>query len=248
MRKEPLAVSLAIHLSLAGAVVLLRFTAANGTIPPTSNARQLTKLTLHAPPSRLVRRTSQSDPGGGNRSLTPPSKGAPPRTEARVFIPPQIVRNEQPKLVLQAGFDDVPKLSAPAGDPNGKSGLPSFGIGLNGLGGFGNDGVGPAPGGHGPKANATNMPKPTKWPELLHKSEPEYSENARKVKQQGTVILALEVGTDGRPHNIRVIRSLGLGLDEKAIDAVTSWRFRPALSNGRPVSAPITIEVNFRLL
>jgi periplasmic protein TonB len=249
MRKESLAVSLALHLSLIGALALLSYTAASGTSKPTSPAtRQITRLTLPPPPPRAVRRTSLSDPGGGDRSPLPPSKGAPPRSEARVFIPPQIVRNENPKLTLQAGFDDVPKLNLPVGDLSGKSGVPSLGPGLNGTGGYGNQGVGPGPGSPGPQGTAGIVVRPSKWPELLHKIEPEYSESARKVKQQGTVILAVEVGTDGRPHNIRIVRGLGLGLDEKAIDAVNSWRFRPALQNGRPVAAPITIEVNFRLL
>ena len=57
--------------------------------------------------------------------------------------------------------------------------------------------------------------------------EPEYSEEARKAKYQGTVLLYIEVDTDGRATNIRVVRSLGLGLDEKAIEAVKKWKFKP---------------------
>ena len=247
MRKESLAVSLAIHLLLAGALALLSVTA-TGTGKPTLPTRQFTRLTLPPPPLRAVRRNSPSDPGGGNRSPLPPAKGSPPKAEARVFIPPQLARSEPSKLTLQAGFEDIPKLNGPIGDPYGNSGLPSLGSGLDGIGGPGKYGPGTGPGGPGPVGTAADTKKPSKWPELLHKIEPEYSEPARKVRQQGTVILAVEVGSDGRPHNIRVVRGLGLGLDEKAIDAVTSWRFRPALSNGRPVAAPITIEVNFRLL
>ena len=61
-------------------------------------------------------------------------------------------------------------------------------------------------------------------PRLTYKVEPEYSEEARKAKYQGTVVLAIEVWPDGKAHNIRVIRSLGLGLDQKAIDAVQKER------------------------
>jgi TonB family protein len=90
--------------------------------------------------------------------------------------------------------------------------------------------------------------RPSRWPQLVQKIEPEYSEPARKARFQGSVLLACDVGTDGRPRNIRVVRGLGMGLDEKAMDAVATWKFRPALLNGRPVAAPITVEVNFRLL
>jgi TonB family protein len=62
------------------------------------------------------------------------------------------------------------------------------------------------------------------------------------------VLLTIEVGEDGQPDKLRVLRGLGLGLDEKAIEAVSRWKFKPALRNGHPVRAAATIEVNFRLL
>jgi TonB family protein len=83
---------------------------------------------------------------------------------------------------------------------------------------------------------------------VLYRVEPEFSEEARKAKYQGTVILTIEVGEDGTPKNLQIVHSLGLGLDEKAIEAVSRWKFKPASRNGRPVRAPATIEVNFRLL
>ena len=92
------------------------------------------------------------------------------------------------------------------------------------------------------------MDRPSEWPKLLYKIEPEYSESARKARYQGSVLLTVDVGVDGKPRNIRVVRSVGLGLDEKAIDAVSTWRFKPARHKGRAVTAAITIEVNFRLL
>jgi TonB family protein len=85
-------------------------------------------------------------------------------------------------------------------------------------------------------------------PALLYKVEPEYSEEARKAKYQGTVTLYVEVDPNGQARNIRVVRSLGLGLDEKAIEAVMKWKFRPGTKDGRPVAVAATIEVNFRLL
>jgi TonB family protein len=85
-------------------------------------------------------------------------------------------------------------------------------------------------------------------PVLTFKREPEYSEVARAAKYQGTVTLYVEVGPDGQAHNVRVLRGLGMGLDEKAIDAVSQWQFKPGLKNGVPVTVAASIEVNFRLL
>ena len=77
--------------------------------------------------------------------------------------------------------------------------------------------------------------------------DPEYSEEARKAKYQGTCVLWLIVGPDGRPRDIHVARSLGLGLDEKAIEAVKQWKFEPAMKDGKPVAVQINVEVGFRL-
>lgn len=84
-------------------------------------------------------------------------------------------------------------------------------------------------------------------PAVAYKTDPSYTEEARKAGLEGTVVISLFIGEDGIPQDLRVTRRLGLGLDEKAIDAVSQWRFRPALRNGLPSRVPATIEVNFRL-
>ena len=85
-------------------------------------------------------------------------------------------------------------------------------------------------------------------PRLLRKVEPDYSEKARRAKLQGTVMLAMEVWEDGKPHNIRVLRSLGMGLDEKAVEAVKQWAFEPGKKDGQPVRVAVQVQVSFRLL
>ncbi len=85
-------------------------------------------------------------------------------------------------------------------------------------------------------------------PAIMFKKDPAYSEEARAVKYQGTVVLFVEVGTDGLAHNIQVKRSLGLGLDEQAVLAVGEWKFKPGTKDGQPVTVAATIEVNFRLM
>src|SRR5215472_17477746 len=142
------------------------------------------------------------------------------------------------------------------GDPLAKIGPPSNGpgsgggIGSGSGGGIGSGkggGLGPGEGG-GVGGGVYKVGGGVTAPQLLHKVEPEYSEEARKAKYQGTELLYIEVSPDGRATNIRVARSLGLGLDEKAIEAVKQWKFKPGAKNGVPVTVAATIEVNFRLL
>jgi TonB family protein len=87
----------------------------------------------------------------------------------------------------------------------------------------------------------------TSAPRLIEKIEPQYTEEARDAQLQGTVVLGVEVGSDGRAHNIHVRRGLGLGLDESAMDAIRQWEFAPGMRGGQPVTVAATIEVNFRL-
>jgi TonB family protein len=84
-------------------------------------------------------------------------------------------------------------------------------------------------------------------PALLEKTEPEYTEQARAARYQGTVLLYIEIDPTGKATNIKVQRGLGLGLDEKAIEAVSKWKFKPGQKDGAPVTVQATIEVNFRL-
>jgi protein TonB len=84
-------------------------------------------------------------------------------------------------------------------------------------------------------------------PKGIYQPEPEYSDKARKKKIQGTCLLSLVVGADGKTRDIRVIRPLGFGLDEQAIKAVSQWRFDPARKDGQPVAVQINAEVAFRL-
>ena len=84
-------------------------------------------------------------------------------------------------------------------------------------------------------------------PRVLYSPDPEYSDEARRARYQGTCVLSLIVGSDGLPGYIRVTRSIGMGLDEKAIEAVKQWKFQPAMKDGKPVAVAINIEVEFRL-
>ena len=85
-------------------------------------------------------------------------------------------------------------------------------------------------------------------PTLLSKVEPKYSERARQVGLEGTVVLYIVITSEGTPRDMSVVRSLGLGLDEAAMEAVSQWKFNPAVKDGKAVAVQATVEVNFRML
>jgi periplasmic protein TonB len=199
--------------------------------------------------------------GGGDRDKLETPKGAAPKFANEQFTPPQVIkRNPDPKLAAEETVIAPPQLQLPQvgqlGDPlTNVIGPPSNGTGTGGgigtgsgggLGSGRGPGVGPGWGG-GIGGGAYRVGGGVSAPRALYSPEPEYSDEARKVKHQGTVVLFVIVGPDGRPHEMRVSRSLGFGLDEKALEAVKQWRFEPAKKDGRPVAVQINIEVNFRL-
>jgi TonB family protein len=84
-------------------------------------------------------------------------------------------------------------------------------------------------------------------PRAIFQPDPEYSEEARKARISGTVLLQVVIDKEGNVIDLKVVKSLGSGLDEKAIDTVRRWKFKPASKDGEPVKARVTIEVDFHL-
>ena len=202
--------------------------------------------------------------GGGARSPLPASRGRLPRfsLDPQLAPPTPIIRNPNPELAVEPTVRVPPEISLQQvdlsvfGDPFGADGPPSAGPGVGGGIGSGRgtgvgsgtgSGVGPGSGG-GIGGGVFRIGGGVSSPRLLYKVEPEYSEEARKAKYQGTVMLAVEVWEDGMAHNIRILRSLGLGLDEKAVEAVKQWKFSPGKKDGKPVRVAAQIQVSFRLL
>lgn len=85
-------------------------------------------------------------------------------------------------------------------------------------------------------------------PVLIQKTEPEYTAEARAAKVAGTVVIGLVIDELGRPRDIAVQRSLDRGLDQKAVEAIRAWRFKPGQKKGKPVPVYATIQVNFNLI
>ncbi len=199
--------------------------------------------------------------GGGDRDKLAAPKGALPKLSKDQIVPPAIVvRNENPKLVVEPTVVVPPEIKLPTvgslGDPLSKViGPPSNGTGYGGgigsgsgggVGSGSGPGVGPGHGG-GYGGGAYRVGGGVSAPKALYAPDPEYSEEARKAKYQGTVVLWLVVDASGRPQQIRIQRALGMGLDEKAIEAVKQWKFDPARRDGQAVPVMINVEVNFRL-
>jgi periplasmic protein TonB len=200
--------------------------------------------------------------GGGGRDSTPASRGDLPKFKPRQFTPPTaVVRNVNPILAMEPTLVgdvhiEVPTLNlGQFGDPNGVAGPPSNGRGKNGGigdgdgGGVGNHhGPGYGEGDDGGISGGGPIVAGATAPIVLYKIEPEYSDEARKARLQGTVVLRIEVDTNGKARNVSVRQSLGLGLDERAIEAVKKWRFQPGSLNGKAVVTVAWIDVTFRLL
>jgi len=202
--------------------------------------------------------------GGGDRDKFQAPKGKLPKLAMEQITPPAVVvRNENPKLTAEPTVVVPPQVhmamnNMPTfGDPMSHlpSGPPSNGVGSGGgigSGSGGGVGVGEGPGvgagrGGGTGGGVFRVGGGVSAPRPVFTPDPEYSEEARKAKYQGTCVLWLIVGPDGKPRDIKVARTLGLGLDEKAIEAVKQWKFEPAMKDGKPVAVQINVEVSFRL-
>jgi len=200
--------------------------------------------------------------GGGDRDVLAASKGRLPKFSMQQITPPVVVvRNEHPKLAVEPTVVIPPEVRLASnsmpniGDPMANMALPSNGTGSGG--GIGSGSGGGVGSGHGPgfgpgEGGGTgggifHVGGGVSPPRVIYQVDPEFSEEARKAKYQGTCTLMLIVDKAGHPSNIRVASSLGMGLDEKAIEAVKNWRFEPSMKNGQPVNVEIAVEVEFHL-
>jgi len=200
--------------------------------------------------------------GGGRREKTPASLGKLPRFSDRQLTPPtpKIVNLKpvlpvEPTVVVPQVAQLPPVNIAQLGDPLGIPGPPSSGPGTGGGIGTGDGGgVGPGKGpGVGPGEGGGTGGGPLRVgggvsaPTVLYRIEPNYSEDARRARYQGSVVLSAIVRKDGSIQILKVLRGLGLGLDENAVEALKKWKFRPGTRSGEPVDVALNIEINFAL-
>jgi protein TonB len=259
----PRLISIGVH----GALVGLALIPWASTLPVHPKFHE-TAVVLYTPTDILNTRLmlparAQGGGGGGKRQPRLASLGVLPRGADKQFVPPdpEPPKNPDPKLIMEQTIV-APQLSLlrplellNIGDPNGIPGPPSSGPGFGGGIGTGTgrgDGKGDGPGaGDGSKGGCCDgvfsIGGGVSSPTVVFRVEPQYSEEARRARYQGTVVLQTIVRKDGTVDIVNLVRSLGFGLDENAIRALKQWRFHPALKNGVPVDASLNIEVRFNL-
>jgi protein TonB len=263
--------SQAIAFGMHGALILLLFVPIFWNVLPVSTQaknKQIDVMPLDISPymSKLPAGADKAGGGGGggDRSQLPPTKGRAPKFKYTQFTPPEAtIKNQNPKLAMDPSLLGPPDLKVPnpplnnMGDPLAAvvnySGGPGGGGGIGtgeagGIGSGSGGGLGPGEGGGTGggmfRAGVNGVGSPV----CIYCPQPEYSDEARKAKYMGTVLLDVVVTTDGRVLDPRVLKGPGLGLEEKAMAQVKNWKMRAALGpNGKPVTCRVQIEVTFHL-
>jgi protein TonB len=248
VKPNPWAIGIAtfVNLSLLGILIFLGVKSIiNAVNKPKENVTKVDVPTEFTAPKRAV----AAGGGGGSPDKMDASKGrVPPRTQP-ILMTPKI---EAPVPTIDVQKDivipDDPTLPnfGMSKSPNVKLGSLGNGSGMGVGNGHGNgygDGTGGNIGG-----GLYRVGGGVSAPEPLNQVEAEFSDEARRAKYQGVCLISLIVDAQGNPQNPRVVRALGMGLDEKALEAVKKYKFRPAMKQGLgPVPVMITVEVNFRL-
>lgn len=253
--------SLVLHCVVIAGVLWWGAIAHNHVIQPTKNEMV---FKLYDPPQLLpVKPTPkpiQGGGGGGEHRIVAPRKGHVPKPmPVRVhMLPPEIARIQRPTITapptMHANLQmdsTLPKLGMPRSpqitvDSQG-SGSNGFGIGMGGGMGEGQgNGAGAGQGGsYG--GGVMNVGGGVSAPQVIHAVQPDFTQQARAANYQGTVSIQLIVDPQGYPQDVHVLRHLGMGLDQKAVEAVRQYRFRPAMYQGHAVAVQMIIDVAFHL-
>ena len=256
VRPENFLLSFVTHTLVLGLILwLVHFTV--GQIPAKKEKTNFNVTTLEPYVPTKVGAKAGGGGGGGDASKIKVSAGSVKANMQQQLAPPVVVPPQQAKLTVPATI--VADLHLPqstqVGDPLSKLMTPSNGTGVNGgMGSGSGGGVGPGNGrGLGPGSGANfgggvfRVGNGVSAPIPIFQPDPDYSDEARKAKYQGTVVLQVVVGADGRVYNPSVARSLGMGLDEKAVERVKEWKFKPATKDGKAVAVSVAVEVSFNL-
>jgi TonB family protein len=232
-------------------VAILFFVVTDKTIQ--KKVQQMVLLAPAPPPKPITPKANQGG-GGGSRSPLPPLKAQLPKPAPKQYVPP-LVTIEHPALTMDASLIAPPDAwAAPTGAIGNPLGQIGGGGGFGSGGGIGNgrgNGIGNGNGsgyGGGSGGGVYSVGNGTTAPTVITRVDPEYSEEARKAKYSGSVQLSIVVNTNGKATDIKVTKSLGMGLDEKAVEAIQKWVFKPGTNQGKPVNVRALVEVNFRLL
>jgi periplasmic protein TonB len=254
-------VSVIVHVLIITAILWLGLNGPPAIVQPVASLAHVDfKLYDPLPPKVLpVAKAMGGGGGGGAHQIVEPTRGKLPVVAKVQLMPAQLVRLDHPKLAVEPTMKvALPESSNPTnlGMPQsqqvvlqsqGAGSGSGFGHGLGGGIGLGSGtGVGPGTnGGYG--GGVMSVGGGVSAPQVIHSVEPEFTPAARQANHEGTVAIQLIVDSQGNPQAIRVSRRLGMGLDEKAVEAVRQYRFRPAMYQGHPVAVQMIIEVEFHL-
>ncbi len=254
--------SVFLHVAFIAGVLWLAMAVHNPVVDTAQTVAPI-QFTLYDPPPPPVMpvvKVRGGGGGGGAHQLVAPVRGSLPKVVAKTpVIPLEPPKINTPKLLIQPAApvrmtqdSKMPNLGAPnsqqiAMASQGQGGPNGFGFGLGGGIGSGH-GTGQGPGStSGFGGGVMSVGGGVSAPEVIHSVQPQFTAEARSQNHQGVVAVQLIVDTQGFPQAVRVVRSLGMGLDEEAIAAVKQYRFRPATYQGRSVSVQMVIDVDFRL-
>jgi protein TonB len=249
MKQDPKATAASIAVYTLAILLFLWFSYRKVTNYIAAKADQVTELT---PPPEMAPAKTVMGGGGGQRGATPVTQGHLPKFADQQITPPKIP--VETKIQMPDATIEVQKDLKMANNTMPNFGMPnsplvgnSMGNGSgSGLGSGNGSGLGAGSGGNyggGVKQIGGGVSAPV----LVYSVEPEFSEEARKAKAAGNVLVALIVDAQGRPQNVHVLRGVGMGLDEQAVKAVQQYKFKPAMEAGKPVAVQLNVEVNFQI-
>jgi protein TonB len=213
-----------------------------------------TLLTQITPPPQAPVKPDVMGGGGGQKGPTPVTKGELPKFADQQITPPKAPPLVEPKIKMPDATIEVQKDLKMANSPMPNFGQPNSPLLGNSMGNGNGTGIGSGSGsGLGPGSGGNTGGGPRKIgggvsaPIVIYQVDPEFSEEARKAKFMGVVTVNLWVDQKGMPQNVHVVRGVGMGLDEKAVEAVKQYKFKPAMEGGKPVLVELNIEVNFQI-
>lgn len=250
VKRDPKSTAIAVVLHVL-VILLIGYLLAKHVAMGTKSVTTLVPVDLVVPPPAPPKANAMGG-GGGQRGPTPVTKGTPPKFADTQIVPPKAPPLQEPKIKIQPTIEVQKDVKMAASLPQvGVASSPLVGMSMGngqgtGLGSGNGSGLGPGSGGNtggGPRRIGGGVSAPV----LIYSVEPEFSEEARKAKVAGNVLVNLYVDTNGNPSHVHVIRGVGMGLDEKAVEAVKQYRFKPAMENGKPVLVELNVEVNFQI-
>ena len=252
VKRDPVSTGIAVVVHVI-VIFLILYLVAHQVVIAHKAATTITLTDPPPPPPKMPPKLTAMGGGGGQKGPSPVTKGNPPKFAPEQLNPPKAPPTIAPKINIPVTVDVQPDIKMAKSDvlnfgmPNSPLVGMSMGNGKGtGLGSGNGAGIGPGSGSN----MGGGLPKVgggVSAPVVLFAPEPEFSEEARKAKVAGNVLVYLQVDANGHPTHVRVLRGIGLGLDEKAMEAVRQYKFKPAMENGRPVAVEMNVEVNFTI-